>query len=138
VFPVATKMGGMCFAFPDVCNVPDPSTGSPVPTPFPNTGQVPMALDVTCALIVKVLNQAVLHQMSVIPSSDGDQPGVYGGVTSATIMGPVQYRTGSTRVKVEGMGVVTVLHPTGHNGVSANAPAGAQVVPSQTTVFAGW
>ena len=41
-------------------------------------------------------------------------------------------------VLVEGLGVVTVLHPTGHNGVSANAPAGAQVVPSQFTVFAVW
>jgi len=131
-------MGGQCFAFPDVCNVPDPVTASPVPTPFPNMAQCPMALPPTCSLIVKILNQPVLHQMSVIPSSDGDQPGVYGGVTSAMIMGQVQYRTGSARVKVEGMGVVTVLHPTGHNGVSANAPGGAQVVPSQTTVLVGW
>lgn len=138
MFPVTTRMGGMCFAFPDVCNVPDPVTASPVPTPFPNTAQCPSALPFTCSLIVKVLNQPVLTQASVIPNSDGDQPGVYGGVTSAMIMGPVQYRTGSSRVKVEGLPAVTVLHPTGHNGVSANAPGGAQVVPSQFTVLVAW
>lgn len=138
MFPATTRMGGQCFAFPDVCLVPVPPPGAPVPTPFPNVAQCAMALPVTCSLFVKILNQPVLHQMSVIPSSDGDQAGAGGGVTSGTIVGPVQYRTGSTRVKVEGMPVVTVLHPTGHNGVSANAPAGAQVVPSQFTVLVAW
>ena len=138
MFPATTRAGGMCFAFPDVCNVPDPVTGSPVPTPFPNTAQCASALPFTCSFIVKIMNQAVLHQASVIPSSDGDQAGVMGGVTSGMIAGPVQYRTGSTRVMVEGMPMVTVLHPTGHNGVSANAPAGTQVVPSQFTVLVEW
>jgi hypothetical protein len=138
MFPVSTRMGGMCFAFPDVCGVPDPVTGSPVPTPFPNTAQCPSALPFTCSMIVKVLNQPVLLSSSVIPNSDGDQAGVYGGVTSGMIAGPVQYRTGSMRVKIEGQMPVTVLHPTGHNGVSANAPAGTQVVPSQFTVLVAW
>lgn len=138
MFPASTRMGGMCFAFPDVCIVPVPPPVTQVPTPFPNVGQCVMALPFTCALVVKILNQPALHQMSVIPRSDGDQPGVRGGVTSGMIMGPVQYRTGSTRVKIEGLPAVTVLHPTGHNGVSANAPAGAQVVPSQFTVLVGW
>lgn len=138
MFPATTRMGGMCFAFPDVCLVPVPPPGAPTPVPFPNTAQCPSALPFTCSFIVKILNQPVLHQGSVIPSSAGDQAGSAGGVTSGMIAGPVQYRTGSTRVKVEGMPVVTVLHPTGHNGVSANAPAGAQVVPSQFTVLVGW
>lgn len=138
MFPATTRMGGQCFAFPDVCIVPKPPPVGPTPQPFPNMAQCAMALPFTCSLIVKIMNQPVLHQMSVIPSSDGDQAGVNGGVTSGMIAGPVQYRTGSTRVKVEGMGVVTVFHPTGHNGVSANAPAGAQIVPSQFTVLVGW
>lgn len=138
MFPATTRMGGQCFAFPDVCIVPVPPPAAPTPSPFPNMAQCAMALPFTCSLTVKIMNQPVLHQMSVIPSSDGDQAGANGGVTSGMIMGPVQYRTGSTRVKVEGMGVVTVFHPTGHNGVSANAPAGAQIVPSQFTVLVGW
>jgi hypothetical protein len=138
MFPVSTRGGGMCFAFPDVCIVPAPPPVLQVPTPFPNTAACPMALPFTCSLIVKVQNQPVLLSTSQIPRSDGDQPGVRGGVASGTIMGPVQYRVGSLRVKIEGMAPVTVLHPTGHNGASANAPAGAQVVPSQFTVFVAW
>lgn len=138
MFPVSTRMGGMCFAFPDVCKVPAPPPVNTVPTPFPNVAQCPSALPFTCSMIVKVLNQPVLLASSVIPNSDGDQAGAAGGVTSGMIAGPVQYRTGSMRVKVEGMMPVTVLHPTGHNGVSANAPAGAQVVPSQFTVLVAW
>jgi Domain of unknown function (DUF4150) len=138
MFPAATRMGGQCFAFPDVCIIPPAPPKPPTPAPFPNTAMCPMALPFTCSLIVKILNQPVLLQTSVIPRSDGDQPGANGGVTSGMIMGPVQYRVGSSRVKVEGMGVVTVFHPTGHNGASANAPAGAQVVPSQFTVLVAW
>lgn len=137
MFPVATRGGGQCFAFPDVCIVPPPPP-PPKPVPFPNTAMCPMALPFTCSFIVKVANMPVLTQASVIPTSAGDQAGAMGGVVSHMIAGPVQYRAGSTRVKVEGLGVVTVLHPTGHNGVAANAPAGAMVVPSQFTVFAVW
>jgi hypothetical protein len=135
MFPASTRMGGMCFAFPDVCNVPAPPSPSPIPTPFPNQAQCEMALPFTCSIFVKIMNQPVLHKMSVIASSTGDEAGVALGVTSGMIKGPVQYTMASVLVKVEGMPVVTALMPTGHNGANANAPSGAQVVPSQFTVI---
>ena len=36
MFPGATKGGGQCFGFPDVCKTPSPA--GPVPIPYPNFG----------------------------------------------------------------------------------------------------
>jgi hypothetical protein len=135
MFPASTRMGGMCFAFPDTCQVPSP-TGT-IPTPFPNIAQCPMALAPTCTLMVKIMNQPVLHKGSEILRTNGDEPGVAGGVSSGTFGDKAVYRMGSFTVKVEGQYVVSMLKPTAHNGASANAPGGAQVVPSQVKVLVG-
>lgn len=38
MLPAATKQGGQCFAFPDVCKTP--AAPSPVPIPYPNIAMV--------------------------------------------------------------------------------------------------
>jgi hypothetical protein len=135
MFPASTRMGGLCFAFPDVCIVPPAPPKPPTPMPFPNQAGCEMALPFTCSVIVKIMNQPVLHAMSVIASSNGDEAGANGGVTSGMIKGPVKFTMGSAIVMVEGLPVAAMLKPTGHNGANANAPSGSQVVPSQLTVF---
>lgn len=134
MLPASTRGGGMCFAFPDVCKVPAPPA-PPVPTPFPNMAMCAAALAPTCSLTVKFANKPVLTIASEIPMSSGDEAGVAGGVVSGMIKGPVRYRRGVSTVLVEGKPVVTALSPTGQNGSNANAPAGAQVLPSQLKVF---
>jgi hypothetical protein len=130
----STKMGGVCFAFPDVCKVPAPPA-PPIPTPFPNFGQCPMALAPTCALKVKILNQPALTVNTKIPRTNGDEAGVGGGMVSQTFGDQAAYAMGSTVVQIEGNPAAAAFKPTRHNGANANAPAGSQIVPSQTKVI---
>ena len=136
MFPASTKGGGTVFAFPDVCKVPAPPA-PPIPTPFPNTGQCADASGGSCTQKVKICNKAVLHVNSVISSTHGDEAGVLKGLISSTDADQAAYKQGSSSVEVEGNNIVTMLKPTGHNGSNANAPGGAQIAPSQTTVLIG-
>lgn len=133
MFPVATKQGGTCEAFPDTCNTPAPPA-PPVPVPYPNTAQLVQANPGTCSKKVKVLNQPVITKQTVITMSAGDEAGSAGGVVSGMIKGPVQFKQGSAKVKVEGQPLVFQTCMTGHNGTNANAPAGVHSSPSQTKV----
>lgn len=132
MFPASTKGGGQCLAFPDVCKVPAPPAPF-VPVPFPNIAQVATASDTSSK--VKICGKETLTKGSSIGRSNGDEPGTLKGMMSMTQMGKVTYRMGCSKVKVEGAAIVTVLKPTAHNGSNANAPAGAQISPSQAKVI---
>lgn len=131
--PASTRMGGMLFAFPDVCKTQVATVT--VPIPYPNTAQCPMANGATCSQSVTILNQPVLTQATIIPTSMGDQAGALGGVVSGVFGQQVAYKLGEPTVLVEGNPIVTVLSMTAHNGTNANAPAGSQLSPSQTAVI---
>lgn len=136
MFPLTTKDGGMCFAFPDVCKTPAPPA-PPVPIPYPNMGQVAQADGGTCTSKVKCLNKPLLVKSSTINRSQGDEAGTLGGMVSNVNMDKVAYKDASTKVKAEGTEVVMHLKPTGQNGSNANMPAGTQVAPSQMKVIIG-
>jgi len=123
----------MTQAFPNVCNVPQP-TGPPVPTPFPSIGQCANADGSTCTMKVVIENKQVLHVGSEIPMTQGDEAGTGGGVVSGTHGDKCKRTQGSAKVEVEGNPIVRVLMTVGSNGANANAPAGAQLVPSQAKV----
>lgn len=130
-----TKMAGMCFAFPDVCKTPAPPAPSPIPIPYPNLAQCPMGMAPTCAKKVKIMNQPAMMVKSKIPRTNGDEPGVAGGVVSSTFGDQCVWGMGSNKVKIEGSPAVTFLKPTKHNGSNPNAPGGSQIVPSQPQVL---
>jgi hypothetical protein len=134
MLPGSTKGGGQCFAFPDVCKTPAPP-GSPVPIPYPNIGMVMQASKT--AQKVKFSQKAVVTKKSEIPRSQGDEPGIAGGVVSNKNMDKVQYRKGSGKVKIEGQECEFLTCMTGQNGANANMPAGNQIVPSQVKVLVG-
>lgn len=125
----STKGGGMCFAFPDTCNTPSPSGVTPIT--YPNTAQCSMATG--ASETVKIGNMATIHKSSSIPSSNGDEAGVSGGVVSGVNMNQCGYEMGVSTVQIEGNDAINHLKTTGQNGSSANA-VGAQVSPSQTVV----
>ncbi len=132
IFPASTKGGGLCQAVPDVCKTPAPPAG-PVPIPYPNMAMLNQATGTSKK--VKIVAKEAVTTKSKIPRSMGDEAGVAGGVVSSMNMGPVTFKKGSTKVKVQGVPIVHLTSMTAHNGNNANAPAGAQVAPSQAKVI---
>jgi hypothetical protein len=84
---------------------------------------------------VKFCNKEAVTKNSEIPRSMGDEPGTLGGVKSNVNMNKVLFKKCSSKVKAEGHEVAHLTSMTGHNGMSANMPAGAQVAPSQSKVI---
>lgn len=129
--PAATKAGGTCVGFPDVCKVPAPP-GSPVPTPFPNIAQVRNAAGTIANVLVK--NKEIVVETSYPTSSTGDEAGTLKGVASNKTGGKCRFIRGSSKVKARGKRVVPLLAPTSHN--DNNLPTGGvHCAPSQTTVL---
>jgi hypothetical protein len=132
MLPAGTKAGGNCLGVPDVCKVPAPPA-PPIPTPFPNSGMVANATKTSTKVLIE--NKDTVVEMSEIPASDGDQPGVAGGVVSGTTAQKVVFRLGSAKVKAEGKAIVFQSAKTAHNGANANMPAGLFAVPSQAKIL---
>jgi hypothetical protein len=132
MLPASSTGGGVCFAFPDVCKTPAPP-GSPVPIPYPNFGQVMQATD--AAQKVKLCQKPAVTKKTKMNMSQGDEPGIAGGVVSNKNMDKVQYQKGSSKVKIEGQEAEFLTAMTGQNGSNANMPAGNQIAPSQVKVM---
>ena len=132
MLPASTKGGGQTFAFPDVCKTPAPPA-PPIPIPYPNIGMVNQVTGESKK--VKFSGAGVVTKKSKMTRSQGDEAGTLGGVVSNMNMNQVQYKKGSSKVKVEGQPVQHLTAMTGHNGSNANMPAGMQVAPSQTKVL---
>jgi hypothetical protein len=132
IFPAATKAGGNCFAMPDVCLTPAPPA-PPIPIPYPNTGMVNQAKKT--AKKVKFAKKAVVTKKSEISRTMGDEAGVNKGVMSGMNMGKAAFKMGSSGIKIEGQDCIRLTSMTGHNGASANMPAGVVIAPSQTKVI---
>lgn len=132
MFPGSTKGGGQCLVFPDVCKVPAPPA-PPIPTPFPNIGMVNQAKKTTKK--VKIKNKKCVTKKSELSRTSGDEAGTLKGMISSTNMDKMKWGKHSGKVKFEGANVVRSLDMTKHNGSNANAPPGAQIAPSQTTVI---
>jgi uncharacterized Zn-binding protein involved in type VI secretion len=126
---LCSMQGGSLLAFPDVCKVPAPP-GPPVPTPFPNTAMPQMASG--AASKVLVCGMPALTTGSSIPSSNGDEAGTAGGVTSGNIMGKASFVKGSTKVMLQGKPAVSLGATTQQNGTNAS---GSVLAPSQTKVM---
>ncbi|AUR50956.1 DUF4150 domain-containing protein [Aquella oligotrophica] len=124
-----TKQTGQAMAMPDVCKVPAPP-GPPIPTPFSNIGMTPSANPVTQKIMIA--GAPALTKASKINPSQGDQPGVAGGLVSGKIMGPVEFVMGSTKVKFEGNPAVFMGNTTKQNDGNA---VGADTMPSQEKVM---
>ena len=117
--------------FPDVCKTPSPA--GPVPIPYPSIGMCNQAKKQ--AKKVKIKSKPALTMKSEMSRCSGDEAGTAKGVVSSTNMDKVTYKSGSSKVKIEGKKAVYCGSTTGHNGSNANMPAGAQIAPSQTMIL---
>jgi hypothetical protein len=124
------SLAGQNFGMPDVCLTPAPPA-PPVPIPYPNMAQLPMAIPNQFKTLIQMMPQHNLG--TTIPLSNGDEAGVAGGVMSGTIIGPSRHLKGSTKVMIGGMPATRLLDTAMQN--STNVPAGMTIVPSQTKVM---
>lgn len=125
-----TQMGGLNFAFPDVCITPIPSPVGPVPTPLPYPN---MSMPMTAIPNqFKVLTLAMPNHnlMTTVPISQGDNTGVNLNPISGMVMGPTKPLLGSFKTLIGGMPAAKMLGMTGQNGMSPGA-LGLSLIPSQ-------
>jgi len=126
------QMGGTNMGMPDVCKTPvGPAI---VPIPYPNISQGAMAMPNTAAMKVLIAGGFGHTVGTQIPMSNGDQPGVAGGIISGMIMGPTKFLMGSTATFFGGKPAARLTSMTGQNGSSMNVP-GVTMAPAQTKVL---
>ncbi len=127
------SLAGQDLGTPDVCLTPAPPSPSPVPVPYVNIAQLMMALPPTTCLKYLISMMPAHNLGTTIPLSNGDEPGVAGGVMSGTIIGPARNLKGSTKVFHGGMPATRMLDTAMQN--STNVPGGSTLVPSQTKLL---
>jgi len=111
--PITTTKGGICFAFPNVCQTQvGPAT---VPIPYPSIGQLG---DAGGTAKVKAGGSNVVRKADTITSTTGDAAG-QAGVTSGTVGGKVEFVSYSATVKAGGSEVVRMFDQTRQNDGNA-------------------
>lgn len=131
MFSLTTSAGMLTVTAPDVCKTPAPP-GSPVPVPYPNIAQLPLIDSGTACEKITVSGGPALNLDSETTLSNGDEPGVAGGVSSGKNLGKAAFTMGSAKVRFEGKAAVHVGNPTTHNEKNT---VGMATVPSQTKVM---
>lgn len=96
---------------PDVCKTPTP--GGPVPMPYPNVTQSIMLNNGTTTVKVDMMMAAI--KGSEFSLSNGDQPGVAGGVKSSTIMQKSTWINSSMDTKFDGKAACRFTDPKFNN-----------------------
>jgi hypothetical protein len=110
-----TLKGGTCQSTaPDVCKTPAPP-GSPVPVPYVNIFQCNMVNPSTACSKVFIDGAPALHVKSKSLISNGDEPGVAGGVVSGKFIGQGEFIMGSQKVQLENKAAVSQGVTTKHN-----------------------
>ncbi len=120
-------MGGMTFGMPDVCKTPIPPAPV-IPIPYPNTTMGMMGVPAVYNCFVS--GTPAHTMMTTIPMSNGDNPGVTGGVASQIVMGPSRHMIGSFTCLIGCMPATKLTSMSAHNGMAPNVP-GMSIVPSQ-------
>ena len=105
---------------PDVCKTPSP--GGPVPIPYPNIAQSITLSDGTTT--VKGDKAMAAIKGSKFALSNGDNPGVAGGVKSSTFMKEATWILYSFDVNLNGKGAARLMDKMFHNHENAANLAG--------------
>lgn len=125
--------GSQALASLDVCKTPAPP-GPPIPIPYVNISSTQMADPAGLVRKVLVSNMPALNQKSKLLLSNGNEPGVVGGVASNKFIGETVFLKGSLKVMVGGKPALHVGSMTGQNGSPQNA-VGSVTTPSQVKVM---
>jgi hypothetical protein len=110
---------------PDVCKTPTP--GGPVPMPYPNIAQAAMLAKGTTT--VKTDGMMASIKGSEFSISNGDEPGVAGGVVSSTFIKEASWLLYCFTVKMDGQCVCRFTDPMFHNHQNTVNMSGVVVAP---------
>jgi len=99
--------GGFRSVFPDVVKTPSP--GGPIPIPYPNIAKSSGIAKGS----KKVKNRVskMITKKSNFKMSNGDQPGVMGGIISSKIKGKANFLNYSFDVKISGKNQIRARNP---------------------------
>jgi uncharacterized Zn-binding protein involved in type VI secretion len=106
---------GIAPSFPDVCKTP--SSGGPIPIPYPNIAQSTDTAKGSKTVIIE--GNPVMLEGSSFATSMGDEPGSAGGVLSNTVKGKAEFVNFSFDVKLDGKCVARLGDLMVHNKLSA-------------------
>lgn len=125
---------------PDVCKTPSP--GGPVPIPYPNISQS-ITLDKGTTTVKADGGMMIANKGSEFSLSNGDNPGVAGGVKSSTFMKESTWILYSFDVKMEGKGACRLTDKkfqNHENTVDASGTINPAVVVGEITLrcLEGW
>jgi hypothetical protein len=118
------QLGGEDHATPDVCKVPPG-----VPQVFNNVAKGNMAIPNQTTVFIMCMPQHNLG--TIIPITNGDNPGTDKGVASGTVMERSKHITGVSSVVICGQIATRLTSQTLQNKTNAQ---GARVAPSQQIV----
>ena len=128
------SLAGMNLAVPDTCLTP--AAPSPIPVPYPNIAQLPMALPPSAAMKVLIMMMPAHNLATMIPLSNGDEAGCApGGVMSGIFIGPSRHMMGSTKTFYGGMPATRSLMDSTMQNLTNCPGIGRTTVPSQTKVM---
>ena len=105
------SMGTATAMLPDVCKTPSP--GGPVPVPYPNIALANSLSKGTKK--VKAQGKMIANKGSEFSRSNGDEPGVTGGIKSNVNMKEAKWLTYSMDVKMEGKNACRLQDKMTHN-----------------------
>jgi hypothetical protein len=132
-----TIQGGMANSGPpDVCKIPAPPA-PPIPTPLVNIFQLNMANPSSACQKVFLGGALACHLQTKFPLSNGDEPGVAGGVVSSRFIGPGWFSpaAASSKVLLENKPAVAMGAMTFHNGDAAFNTTGTCALAAQSKVM---
>jgi len=132
MFANCSMTPGMDMAMPDVCKTPAPPPTGMVPVPYPNMAMRLLALPPTADMKHLIMFMPSHHIGTTLSLSNGDEPGVMGGVVSQVFMGMSRSIRCSTKILTGGMPATRMLDNTMQNLTNA---AGMTAVPCQTKVI---
>jgi Domain of unknown function (DUF4150) len=125
-----TQSGGTDTGGPDVCKTPAPPAPAPVPIPYPNISQGATATGFVTRVLI---SGAPAHNMGTTSSmSNGDEPGVAGGVVSNRFDATRRHTTAAFTVLIGGKPATRLTSVTTQNN---NNAIGVRSVPSQVRVI---
>jgi len=125
MLPATNRGAGGTFAFPDVCLTP--AAPSPLPIPYPNFGFTMMSVPFSPNVFITFV--PAINMATALMLTCGDE----GGVAHPTFKGAARFTMGNPIVSIHMLPAIMLCALS--NGNNFNAPLGATLIPSITTVF---